>query len=178
MFTGPFSPPPPTDPRALALALVLACSVAMPALAKQGDRQQTIHVDADHFKQSRQAGTTVLSGNVIITQGSLKARAHKGTAYTNDEGKTVRIVLVGTPAHLQQRMDNGSLMRARANTINYRVVGETITLHGDAHVRQPGQGSFDGAELVYNPDTGAIRGDGGESGRVHLTLEPQQSEAD
>lgn len=175
MSTALSNPKPGTELlRALAvLALLLACLAPWPAAARQGDRNQTIHVDADHaIKHGDQA---TLTGHVSITQGSLEIKAAKGTAYSNDSGNTERIVVEGNPARLQQRMDDGSLMRAHANTIIYLITVEKISLEGNAHVQRPGQGSFDGAHLVYTPATGAIEGDGGQDGRVHLTLEPSHA---
>lgn len=181
MYTAPFNPAASSKLRGswilLPLTLLLLASVfPAPALAKQSDRSQKINVGADHFESSQDTGITTLSGHVVITQGTLKATASKGTAHADASGRTERIVLDGKPAHLQQLMDDGSLMRAHANTIDYQVNGDTITLNGDAHVQQPGQGTFNGAHLVYNPSSGAIKGDGGNQGRVHLTLEPRKTD--
>lgn len=177
MYTAPFNPAATSGLSSKLIVLFLAASVfAAPALAKQSDRSQKIQVGADHFKSSQNTGITTLSGHVVITQGTLKATASKGTAHADSSGRTARIVLNGQPAHLQQRMDDGNLMRAHAATIDYQVNGETITLNGDAHVQQPGQGTFNGAQLVYNPSTGAIKGNGGKQGRVHLTLDPRESD--
>lgn len=159
----------------LVLPLLLTALIAAPVMAAQADRDQKISVSADHFESSQQTGLTTLTGNVLIVQGTLKASAGKGVAHADASGNTERIVLSGAPAHLEQRMDDGSLMQAHANTIDYLVNGDTVTLTGNAHVNQPGQGSFDGARLVYNPTTGAISGSGGDQGRVHLTLEPRKN---
>ena len=158
------------------IVLLAASLFALPAAATTGDRTQKIKISADHFESSQRSGITTLTGHVTISQGTLKATAGKGVAHADDQGNAERIVLTGTPAHLEQRMDSGQLMRAHANTIDYQVNGETITLSGNAHVDQPGQGTFNGAHLVYNPNTGAIKGNGGEQGRVHLTLEPRKSD--
>lgn len=178
MYTAPYNPAASKGLRCTSavLFLLLAGLLSTPLLAKQSDRNQQIKVGADHFESSQDTGVTTLTGHVVITQGTLKATASKGTAHANDSGQTERIVLTGKPAHLQQAMDDGSLMRAHADTIDYQVNGDTITLNGNAHVQQPGQGSFNGAHLVYNPTTGAIKGNGGKQGRVHLTLEPRKSD--
>lgn len=177
MSTAP-SNPHRADPRPAAFVLALALLAALPALANQNDRQQPIHVSASHFQTAQDSGITTLSGDVVITQGTLKATAAQGVAHANAAGRTERIVLHGQPAHLQQRLDDGSLMQAHADVIDYQVNGETITLTGNAHVHQPGQGSFDGARLVYDPATGAIEGSGGKDGRVHLILAPRATDSD
>ncbi len=160
-------------------AVLLACVLllaALPLSARQGDRDQPIEVTADHFEASRDHGRTVLTGNVRIIQGSLEAVAASAVAHSNAAGKVERIVLTGDPARLQQRMDDGSLMQARAAEIDYQVNGDTIILSKQAHVEQPGRGTFSGAHLVYHPSTGAIQGRSNGPGRVHLTLEPRQQD--
>lgn len=138
----------------------------------ESDRTQPIQIHAESGKKS--SGTAVLVGNVIITQGSLEAHANKGTAYSAN-GKVVRMVLLGTPATFTQALDNGGNVRASADTIEYKVGADTIVLTGHAHVEQAGQGEFRGARLVYNTGTGAISGQGGESGPVELILQPRTS---
>ncbi|MGA7297379.1 MAG: lipopolysaccharide transport periplasmic protein LptA [Rhodanobacteraceae bacterium] len=176
MYTAPYSPVASARAarRGLIILLLALAAITLPAMARENDRNQKISVSADHFESSQQTGITTLSGHVIIKQGTLEATAGKGTAHANASGNTERIVLNGNPAHLQQQMDDGSLMRAHASIIDYQVNGDTITLNGDAHVQQPGQGTFNGAHLVYNPTSGAIKGNGGKQGRVHLTLEPRK----
>ncbi|MDN5924976.1 MAG: lipopolysaccharide transport periplasmic protein LptA [Xanthomonadales bacterium] len=156
----------------LAAAAALSLAFLSPAYALSSDHNQPIKVDAAHFVSSR-SGTTVLTGHVVITQGSMIAKGDKGTAHTNADHSVKRLVLNGTPATLQQTLDNGSQMHARADTIDYQVGTDTITLNGHAQVVQQGQGQYNGAHLVYNTRTGAIQGEGGEQGRVHLILQPR-----
>ena len=53
-----------------ALALLLA-ALAAPALALEADRQQPMQINSDRFESGMDTNTTVLTGNVRITQGSL-----------------------------------------------------------------------------------------------------------
>ena len=169
---------PPLHPERLfrMLLALSACALCQGALAVESDQHQPIEVSANHFTASRN-GATVLSGAVVITQGTLEAHAEKGTAHRNAAGKVSRIVLEGKPARFQQKMDGGGVLHARGDTIDYQVGSDTITLNGNAHVQQPGQGSFNGAHLLYNSATGAMQGNGGNQGRVHLTLEPREPTA-
>lgn len=160
------------DPLRPALLAALTIVAGM-ALAAEGDRQQPIKVRADHFAAEQTSGVTTLRGHVVIIQGTLEARADSAVARGDASGRTERIELRGSPAHLEQRMDDGSLLSAQAREIDYAVNDTTITLRGDAIVNQPGQGRYTGGELVYDPASGAIRGSGGERGRVHITLEPR-----
>lgn len=167
----------PTDAGRMRLARrvfgLFACFAVVSASAMESDRTQPVRLHADHTKSTTD-GRVVLDGAVVITQGSLEAHASKGTAYSNG-GKVVRIVLLGTPATFAQALDDGGRIHAAADNIEYQVGADTIVLTGHAHVEQVGRGEFSGARLVYNTKTGAISGDGGESGRVELILQPRTS---
>lgn len=158
--------------RLFATAALLGLLTIGPAYALSSDHNQKINVDAAHFQSSR-AGITVLSGHVAITQGTIIAKGDKGTAHSNADHTVKRIVLEGKPASMQQTLDDGSTMHAHADTIDYQVGADTIILTGHAQVVQQGKGQFNGAHLVYNTRTGAISGEGGEQGRVHLILQPR-----
>lgn len=158
-----------------ALAMLLLALLAVPALAASADRDAPIKVRADHFEASQRDGTTILTGRVAITQGSLEAAADKATAHRDANGDFNRIVMQGTPATLQQQLDGGASMRGRADSIDYAINDNVVVLTGHAHVERSDQGSFDGARLVYDTDTGAIEGSGGNDGQVELVLKPRRN---
>jgi len=109
--------------------------VASNAFALSSDRNQPMLIDANYQKstQSRtgKAGDpdiTKLDGNVVVTQGSMKAHADHATIYKNPSGVAdkngsvggiTRVVFTGKQAHLQQVHDGDcGLMTADANTID------------------------------------------------------------
>lgn len=160
--------------RIVGLALgLLAATALSPAQALESDRTQPIRVQADSAKSTTD-GRAVLIGAVVVTQGSLEAHASKGTAYS-DAGKVVRIVLLGAPATFAQALDAGGRVHAAADHIEYQVGADTIVLSGHAHVEQTGKAEYSGARLVYNTSTGAISGNGGNTGQVELILQPRTS---
>jgi lipopolysaccharide export system protein LptA len=156
----------------IALGLVLS-ALALPAWALQTDRQQPLNVNAQHFTAVKDPGVSRFSGNVTLTQGSLKGDAAQATAYTNADNKITRVVLEGTPAHLSQRQDDGSTMQAQAQRIDYTPDTDTVILTGAAQVVQPGHGEFQGERLVYNTQTGAMQGESAAGGEVHVTFQPR-----
>ncbi|HVB83701.1 MAG TPA: lipopolysaccharide transport periplasmic protein LptA [Rhodanobacteraceae bacterium] len=154
------------------LGLVLS-ALALPAWALQSDRQQPLNVNAQHFTAVKDPGVSRFSGNVTLSQGSLKGDAAQATAYTNADNKITRVVLEGTPAHLSQQQDDGSLMQAQAQRIDYTPDTDTVILTGAAQVVQPGHGEFQGERLVYNTQTGAMQGESAAGGEVHVTFQPR-----
>ena len=157
------------------LATLFLVLLATTAPAASVDRDQPINVRADHFEATQREGLTILTGHVLITQGSLKATADKATAHRDANGDFNRIVMQGAPATLQQQLDRGADMRGRADSIDYAINDDIVTLTGHAHVERSDQGSFDGTRLVYNTVTGAIEGSGGDNGQVELVLKPRRN---
>ncbi len=177
--TAPICPPRHrrTERRVLLLAALLPMLLSAPAWALRSDRQQPMQVNAQRFNADQSQHITHLYGNVVMTQGSLRGSADTATVYTDAANKITRIVLDGGPARLQQQLDGGGQMHAHAQTIDYTPADDTAVLVGDAHVDQQGRGSFAGARLVYNTQSGAMQGEGGNGGEVHLTFQPRDKTA-
>jgi lipopolysaccharide export system protein LptA len=160
----------------LLLAALLACGVAQ---AKQTDKNQPIHINANAFAGSQNSGKITFTGSVQMDQGTFRADGAQASGYTdpNDASQWQRVVLTGSPAHFQQTQDNGTLVHGQAATIDYKVSENTVILTGDASVVQQGRGEFHGDRLVYNTDSGEIRGTPAAGGRVHITLQPRSKPA-
>ncbi|MCL1635247.1 lipopolysaccharide transport periplasmic protein LptA [Luteimonas sp. SX5] len=161
---------------ALLCAMLAAASVASVA-AKTTDRNQPMNISSD-----QQAGTytdnsvNVISGNVQIQQGSLDIRSQRAEV-TLKNGEASRVVFTGAPVVMKQQMDDGSPMTARADKIDYDMIGENIVLIGNAFVEQP-RGSTSGPRISYNMKTGRIDSGGdGSGGRVKTTIMPKSAQA-
>src|SRR5436305_4260346 len=130
-----------------ALFLVGYLLIASNAFALSSDRNQPMLIDANYQKstqsQTGKAGDpdiTQLDGNVVVTQGSMKAHADHATIYKNPSGVAdkngkaggiSRVVLVGKQAHLQQVHDGDcGLVSADADKIDYLNDSGIATLTG------------------------------------------------
>lgn len=60
----------------LALTSVLLAA-SLPALALTGDTDQPIHIESDQQSLDMQGNVATFTGNVIVTQGSIKINADK-----------------------------------------------------------------------------------------------------
>ncbi|MFT6269745.1 MAG: lipopolysaccharide export system protein LptA [Alphaproteobacteria bacterium] len=80
--------------------------------------------------------TSIFMDNVIIRQGSLEILADQVVAdATAGKGKEI-ITATGNPASYQQRLEDGSVVSASANEIQYKVEFQTISLKGNAAIKQ------------------------------------------
>lgn len=152
--------------------LALLCfAFAAPASALEADRQQPMQINSDRFESGMDTNTTVLTGNVRITQGSLVVNAARADV-TQDKGEVARALLTGKPATLKQAMDGGGELNAQAGTIDYKLTDETVELSGDVVLERP-QGTLRSQRVVYSVKTGRLAAGEGVSGGVQLVIPPK-----
>ncbi|MGN2247564.1 lipopolysaccharide transport periplasmic protein LptA [Frateuria sp. GZRR35] len=174
MTSTPRSRPASTRASARWALVLLGLLVLAPAQAKRSDRDQPMDVQASHFDGFRKPNsTTTLKGNVVITQGSLKATGDLAKVHFDANAEIDSVVLTGSPAHLQQLDDNGNLMQGEAATIDYQVAKDFAVLQGHASINQHGRGEAHGDRLTYNTQTSEMTGDSGGDGRVHMIFKPK-----
>lgn len=144
--------------------------------ARTSDRNQPLDLHAGGLDGPiAQSGDTLLT-DVIITQGTLRIEAEHATI-TRLDGEVTKVVMNGTPASLQQENDEGVLMTAKAQRIDYDTNSETVLLTGAVQIDQ-GRDTFRGERVSYDSRNGHIKGDGGPGGRIHLTIQPKSPPAE
>lgn len=156
--------------------LVLCAALVLPfaAHAKTGDRNQpmtTSQASVNGFNAPNT--TTTLTGNVVITQGSMKAKGDIAQLYLDADSQVSRIVMKGRPAHIQQLDDNNHLMTGEAPTLDYDNIHGIAVLQPSAVVTQEGMGEAHADKLTYNTQTAYFTG----TGNVSMTYVPRQRQA-
>lgn len=160
--------------------MIAGLLLLQPALAKQDDRNQPIHVvHADSFDGYNQPNTiSTFTGSVVITQGTMKLTGQVAKIYTAKEDTSVdHIIVTGTPQkrpHIEQIDDNGNLMTGDADQLFYDNVNGIAILTGNAFVHQQNKGDAHGAKLTYNTQTSYMVGESGNAGQVTMTFLPKQ----
>jgi lipopolysaccharide export system protein LptA len=164
----------PARRRHLPLLAVFAAAavLALPAFARDSDRNQPMDIESDHQEGTLDGNSVnTLSGNVVIKQGTLDIRASKADIHQRG-GEVVRAVLTGSQAILKQQMDDGSPMTAKADRIDYDMNADVVVLTGNYTVTTP-RGSTSGQRLTYDLKSGRLES-GGQSGeRIRMTIQPR-----
>ncbi len=153
------------------LLCLLGVFLTTTALALPSDRQATITVEADRAQINEKTGITDYQGSVIIKQGSLLIEADQVTIYSTD-GQASKIVCIGKPAHYQQQpKPEDGLVNARADTIEYYLDNETITLIKNASLEQQGS-TLKGDHINYDLKAELVeaRGSDNSQQRVHMVI--------
>lgn len=160
-----------------AAACALACVGSLHALPD--DSEQPIQIQADQAR-SEPDGTSVLTGDVEINQGSLRVTAHRVTVATQDK-RLHRIVAEGQaddPVRFRQRIDPGEpIASGRAETIDYAVSEDQLELTGNASLSL-GDREFAGDLIHWNIKDGRVdaRADDARRVTVKWLPEPQPEE--
>lgn len=153
-------------------ALLLLCAGSA-VLAASADRLQEVDVSAQAGDATLADGDSILTGNVVITQGSLEIRADRATL-TRSNGELSKVVFEGQPAALKQIDDKGQPVSVRARKVTYQPASNDVLLEGAVQVDRP-EGTMQGEVISYDMANGRLnaRGNTAED-RIRMRFQPRQ----
>jgi lipopolysaccharide export system protein LptA len=155
---------------------LLLLPLALPLAALESDREQPVYVEADGAEINDRTGVSVYTGNVIVTQGSIKLNADKVTV-TQKGGETDHLEAEGQPVRFQQDGGgNKGLIKGRAKQADYYMNSEILYMNGDAVMVQ-GKDTFSSDRIVYDREKGQVKAGATAKGkqRVRISIQPKQS---
>ena len=159
----------------LASAALLLLLPAAEGVAKSSDRNQAMNIESDSQSGVVNGdGTTVLGGNVALSQGSLAINAARAEIIRRN-GELSKAIFTGKQVKMRQQLDDGSWMDAQADRVEYDMTNETITFIGNYTVKSD-RGANSGQRMVYNTVTGNIQS-GGDGSRVRTVIQPKSAPA-
>jgi len=178
---------------AVLAVLGMALVASLPVVAKQSDRNEQINVTSTSFDGTQQQpngkdpGKVIWTGNVVLTQGSLKVTGSKATGFLDGDNQITRVIVDGSAsaqAAMQQQDEQNLWMRGKANNIDYKVDQDFAVLTGNAHVEKevdPADrkklNQSNGDKLTYNTKDSTMTGESNGSAPVHMIFQPKQQPA-
>lgn len=127
---------------------MILLSAAPVAQALDSDRQQPLKIVADTAVIDEKDGTALYTGNVVLTQGTLRIAADSLKIRT-ENGKVDIVMAEGDPALFSQVPEpNQAEVIAKAKNIDYMVRDQKLLLKRKASIVQ-GENIFRGEEIVY-----------------------------
>jgi lipopolysaccharide export system protein LptA len=155
-----------------ASALAVCLLPVFAAQARSSDRNEPMNIRSNHaIGTLDDNGTSVLTGDVTITQGTLDIRAAKADIQQRG-GEPSRAILTGSQAVMKQTMDDGSPMTAKADRIEYDLLSDVVVLIGNYSITTP-RGTTRGQRLTYDLKSGRIESGGQGNGPVTMTIQPK-----
>jgi lipopolysaccharide export system protein LptA len=175
----------------LALLLILS----MPhAWAEKADKDKPMNVEADNLRYDDLKQTTVITGNVVLTKGTILIRGAKAEVRQDPQGYQYGMVTgeAGKRANFRQKRDGvDEYIEGEAELIEYDGRTDTLKFSRQAQLRRY-RGSalndeFNAGVIVYNATTDVFSLDGATgvgassssgqpgvpAGRVRATLTPK-----
>ncbi|HWP19250.1 MAG TPA: lipopolysaccharide transport periplasmic protein LptA [Burkholderiaceae bacterium] len=164
---------------ALMLALVLATTGTV---AERADRYQPLNFSADALRYDDLKQVNVLTGNVVITKGTMTLRAARVEVHQTPSGHQSAVAFGGGQnAYFRQKRDAvDEYIEGEAGRIEYDGRNDTVRLVGAAVVRRyRGPTLADeikGQTIHYDnlAETFTVQGGEGD-GRVRGTLSPRDA---
>ena len=178
------------------LPLLLALALAsLPAGAEKADRTKPMNVEADSLKYDDLRQTSVFSGKVVVTKGSIVIRGARVTVKQDPEGFQFGTVVAepGKRAFFRQKRDTlpgapDEFIEGEADTIEYDGRADRVKFIGRAELRRlRGETVNDetsGSVITYDNGNDQFTVDGGATGggtpanpggRVRATIAPRTS---
>ena len=147
-------------------------------LLADNDQPLAINIQADQAIVSELEGLSTYTGSVRITQGPLQINADE-VRLTSQNNTVTLIVATGRAgsselaSFTQAASQNLESIQASAETIEYQVSQERLTLNGNATL-ELGQDRYRGDKLSYDVTRGIFKLESGDSplDRVNLTINP------
>ena len=141
------------------LPLALALALAVPAYAEKGDREKPINYSADAGDVNYETKIGSLTGNVIITQGTLTIHADKVILKQNPDN-SMSVSAFGNPITFRQKRDGvDEYFDGYAQHAEYDGAKELLELFDRALLRR-GQDEIRSNYITYNAATGIFKAEG------------------
>ena len=171
------------------LLLITALVLSNSAWPLTTDKDQPIEIEANAAELDDQKGVTVYTGNVVVTQGSIRMTGDKMTVFYTKDNDLDTVIMLGQPATYRQLPDKSEVYdEAEALRMEFYNLKSLIVLIDNALVTQEGL-RFSGSRIEYDTENSKIRArgtadksdaDGGTpaqgTGRVKITIQPKKKE--
>jgi len=171
----------------LPLAFALALG-AFPAGAEKADRGKPMNVEADALRYDDLQQTSIFTGKVVVTKGTIVIRGAKMTVRQDPEGYQFGVVTAesGKQAYFRQKRDGvDEFIEGEAEAIEYDGKADKVKFIGRAEMRRLRGATIadetSGSVITYDNTNDQFTVDGGTvaatpsnpGGRVRATLAPR-----
>jgi len=170
------------NPTLKTLLMVISLLSARAALALPTDAEQDLFMEAESLEADELKGTLKYSGDVKMSQGSMRILADTVIIH-GDGDQATKVIAIGRPALFQQTPNVGAEpVKARAAELEYTVSSKSLSLQGDAEIEQEGQ-SLSGSYIEYDVQNSVVKAgsepaEGNEKKRVRMVISPKLLESE
>ncbi len=172
----------------LLLPLLVVLAISSAAIAEKADRNKPMNVESDTLRYDDLKQTSVFTGKVVLTKGTILIRGAKIDVRQDPEGYQFGLITAepGKLAFFRQKREGlDEFIEGEAETIEYDSRADTVKFISNAQLRRY-QGAklndeMTGAVILYNNTTDVFSIDGASAksspgtapGRVRAMLTPK-----
>lgn len=173
----------------LSLGTILTLSLVAPiALAEKADRNKPLQIEADRGEMNEASLVRTLTGNVVMTKGTLRIRADRVVIREDAQGFAFVTATGKTATFRQKREGLDEFIEGQAERVEYDGKQETVKLIQRAQLRRLNKETVAdevfGQQINYDSKTEFYTVEGGSggqtsqnpSGRVRIVLQPKSTD--
>ncbi|MGO3343933.1 MAG: lipopolysaccharide transport periplasmic protein LptA [Marinomonas sp.] len=160
-------------------ALFISLFISQYAQALPDDLTKPLSIQSDEAYLDQKTGIATYKGDVLVTQGSIEIQAQFLKVTTDPKTrKFSTLVATGSPAKFSQQIDwNGNMMISRGDHINYEVINSKLEITGHGYLTKMDD-KITADYILYNIETETFSAQKKGSGRVSMTLQPEEQKSD
>lgn len=163
----------PHRPSAWLFVAVVALTLSTAARAEKADKDKPMNVEADALRYEDTRQTSVFTGNVVLTKGTIVMRGAKMDVRQDPQGAQFGL-LVGTPEKpgffRQKREGLDEWIEGEGDRIEYDSKAETVLFTGRAVLRRYRGTQLNdesvGSQILYNSQSEVFTVKGGDASRT------------
>ena len=165
-------------------AFLIVVALSSPAAAERADREKEIVLVADHWTGDDNNKVLTLTGNVVVTQGTMRMTADKLTV-KEDAQKNKFYVATGSPVTFRQKRDKvEEYVDGVAQRAEFDEKTDMLKLFNHAKVKSGANEitsdfiSYDMTREVAEASGGSATGSAPKDSRVKVIIIPPKRDAD
>ena len=162
--------------------LIMLLLAQQPVMALSTDQKQAIEINADTGVLDDAKSINTYTGNVVVTQGSIRITGDKMTVHYNKKNQIEVLVVEGNPATYRQLPDSSKVYdEAQAKRMEYHKQKNLVVLKDNAVVKQE-SGSLRSDRIEYDTALSRVKASSepaakgekdGKKDRVKIIIPPQ-----
>lgn len=166
------------------IILLLGLLFAGPVLAERADRDKPVHLEADRATVENATRTSVFTGNVVLTQGTLIIRADKMVVKEDSSGFR-HATAFGNPVSFQQKRDGrDEYIEGWSERMEYDGKADKVQLFKKARLKR-GPDEVEGDYISYDAVSEFFQVTGNNektgtqvnpAGRVRVVIQPKSKQ--
>lgn len=155
-------------------ALLASLFISQYALALPDDTSKPLQIQSNQAHFDQKTGEATYTGDVFVKQGTIEIQAQYLKVTTDPKTrKFSQLFATGNPAKFSQQVDwQGNMMISRGDKVIYKTTDSEVEIFGHGYLNRMDD-KITADYIIYHINNGTFSAEKKGSGRVSMTLQPQ-----